>query len=80
MLARAFQARRAAGEVPPADAPLLSRIALVEALVGVLALCAGGIALLALRRRGRTHTLHLSDVEPRPDGPAPGPREPRRPG
>lgn len=80
MLARAFQARRAAGEVPPADAPLLNRIALVEVLVGLLALCAAGVALLALRRRQRTHTLHLTDVEPRREDAAPGPGEPRRPG
>lgn len=64
MLARALEARRGAGEVPPADAPLLSRIALIEALVGVLALCAAGMALLALRRRKRPRTLDLKGVEP----------------
>lgn len=63
MLVKAFQAHRAAGTVPPADALLLERIALVEALVGALALVAAGVALLALRRRRRAHTLHLKDVE-----------------
>ncbi len=64
MLVKALEARRAAGAVAtPADAALLSRIALVEALVGVLALAAAGMAILALRRRKRTRTLRLKDVE-----------------
>lgn len=64
MLVKALAARRAAGAVAlPADAALLERIALVEALVGVLALAAAGMALLALRRRKRTRTLQLKDVE-----------------
>jgi hypothetical protein len=63
MLVKAYEARRAAGAVAPADAVLLSRIALVETLVGLLALVAAGIALLALRRRRRPHTLRLKDVE-----------------
>ncbi len=63
MLWRAWQARTAARELGP-DGLLLSRIALVELLVGLLALVAAGVALLALRRRGRRHTLRLKDLEP----------------
>jgi hypothetical protein len=51
--------------VPGGDPVLLGRIALVEALVGVLALVAAGVALLSLRRRRRTHTLHLDDLDRR---------------
>lgn len=63
MLFRAWQARAAAAEGGPAAA-LLRNVALVEALVGVLALVAAGVALLALRPRGRRHTLKLKDLEP----------------
>jgi hypothetical protein len=71
MLTKAWSTRRGIALVEPADAILLSRLALVEALMGALALAAGAVALLSLRRRPRTHTLHLEDVAPRP-----GPREP----
>lgn len=54
-------AARAAAE--SSGAPLLSRMALVEALLGILGLAAAGVALLALRTRKRTHTLRLSDLE-----------------
>ncbi|HET8733827.1 MAG TPA: hypothetical protein VFM45_08650 [Anaeromyxobacteraceae bacterium] len=71
MLVKAIAAHRAARLAEPADAVLLGRIALVEALMGVLALAAGAVALLALRRRPRSHTLHLEDVDrPSPPGPA----------
>ncbi len=63
MLVKAWEARRGAGLAEPADAVLLQRIALVEALMGVLALAAAGMALLALRRRKRARTLHLDDVD-----------------
>jgi hypothetical protein len=52
-------ARSAAGT---SDAVLLSRLALVEGLLGLLGLAAAGLALLALRRRARTHTLRLGDL------------------
>lgn len=64
MLVKAWQAWDAARS-PGGDPVLLRRIALVEALVGVLALVAAGVALLALRRRRRTHTLHLDDLRRR---------------
>ena len=75
MLAKAWAAHRGAGLAEPADAILLTRIALVEALMGALALAAGAVALLSLRRRRRTHTLHLEDVAS-----SPGPRGPPRDG
>lgn len=83
MLLKALAAHRGARLAEPADAVLLGRIALVEALMGALALAAGGVALLALRRRSRSHTLHLEDVA-RPRGPGAaggdgGPRHPARP-
>lgn len=68
MLAKALAAHRAVRLAEPADAVLLGRIALVEALMGVLALAAGVVALLALRRRPRAHTLHLEDVGRPPGG------------
>jgi hypothetical protein len=63
MLWKAWDARVAAREVAGAPAAaLLSRVALVEALLGALGLVAAGVALGALRTRQRTHTLRLSDV------------------
>jgi hypothetical protein len=62
MLVKAWDARRAAGDAG-SGAVRLYRIALVEALVGVLALAAAGMALLALRSRARTHSLHLRDLD-----------------
>jgi hypothetical protein len=44
------------------SAVLLSRVALVEALMGALGLVAAGVALNALRTRQRTRTLRLSDL------------------
>ncbi|WP_041454072.1 hypothetical protein [Anaeromyxobacter sp. K] len=64
MLVRAWQAWDGA-RTPGGDPVLLQRIALVEALVGVLALVAAGIALLSVRRRRRTHTLRLDDLDRR---------------
>ncbi len=61
MLWKAIDASRAAGGETGGDALLLRRIALVEGLVGALALAAAVMALLALRRRPRRHTLHLDD-------------------
>lgn len=71
MLWRAWEARSAAAATEGGEAALLSRVALVEALVGALALVAAGLALLALRRRPRTHTLQLGDLP----GPGRGPRD-----
>jgi len=65
MLWRAQGARsdaRAALASGAENAQLLSRVALVELLVGLLALGAAVLALLALRRRRPRHTLRLSDL------------------
>jgi hypothetical protein len=61
MLWKALDASRAAGAAGGGEALLLRRIALVEGLVGVLALAAAAMALIALRRRPRRHSLHLRD-------------------
>ncbi len=61
MLWKAWAAHLAAAAGGP-GAVLLSRVALVEALLGVLGLAAAAVALLALRTRKRTHTLRLSDL------------------
>ena len=53
-------AARAAGS--GAEALLLSRMALVEGLMGILGLVAAGVAFLALRPHRRRHTLHLGDL------------------
>lgn len=79
MLAKAWEAHAAAADAG-AGAVLLQRVALVEALVGVLALAAAGMALLALRPRRRARTLRLRDLAPPPrevsaparDAPGPG--------
>jgi hypothetical protein len=67
MLWKAYAASRAAGGELGGDALLLRRVALVEALVGVLALGAAVIALLALRPRRHRRLLRLHD----PDRPGP---------
>ncbi len=63
MLWKARAASQAAGGEVGGDALLLKRIALVEGLVGALALCAAAIALLALRDRPRRRTLRLRDAD-----------------
>lgn len=63
MLSRAWQSTHAPG-VSGDEQRLLWTVALVEALVGVLALGAAAIALLALRRRERRRTLDLRDRVP----------------
>jgi hypothetical protein len=64
MLWKAWEAHAAAGAAAGTpSAVLLSRLALVEALMGILGLVAAGVALTALRLRKRTHTLRLSDLE-----------------
>ncbi len=64
MLWKAWGTHLAAGAAAgSAEALLYSRMALVEALLGVLGLAAAGVALLALRSRKRTHTLRLSDLQ-----------------
>ncbi len=68
MLWKAAGTHRAAAQAGGADGVLLSRLALVWALVGVLALAAAAMALLALRERPRRHTLHLGDVKRHRDG------------
>jgi hypothetical protein len=79
MLAKAWEAHGTAADAG-AGAALLRRVALVEALVGVLALAAAAMALLALRPPRRAHSLRLRDLDPAPregsaparDAPAPG--------
>lgn len=78
MLWKAWGAHLAAGEAAgTSGALLLSRIALVEALLGILGLVAAGVALLALRTRRRTHTLRLSDLERSASDEGARPGEPR---
>ncbi len=75
MLWKAWGAHLAARQAPgTSEVLLLSRIALVEALLGMLGLAAAGVALLTLRKRRRTHTLRLGDLGP----PASGPESPDR--
>lgn len=63
LLWKAWGAHAAAGAaVGTPGAVLLARIALVEALMGILGLVAAGVALLSLRQRKRWHTLQLSDL------------------
>ena len=59
MLWRAWEARAVARLVAAPERVLGERIALVEALVGALAIVTGAAALLSLRRRDRRHSLHL---------------------
>jgi hypothetical protein len=59
MLWRAAQAWHASGELEPGPAALQSRVALVEALVGCLALVTALAAAGSLRRRRRESTLRL---------------------
>lgn len=63
MLWKSWGAHLAAREASGAPgAVLLSRIALVELLLGILGLAAAGVAFVALRPRKRTHMLRLSDL------------------
>jgi hypothetical protein len=62
MLWRAVEAHRAAYTLEGADAALASRMALVWALVGALALLAAAAAALALRPRHRRKSLRLDDL------------------
>lgn len=55
----------------PGDAVLLGRIALLEWVLAGLALITGGAALLTLRQRPRTHSLHLGAPPPPGGGPPP---------
>lgn len=59
-------------------AQMLSRIALIEWVLSGLALLTAGAALLALRQRPRTHTLHLDGAPPGGAGEQP-PRAPPPP-
>jgi hypothetical protein len=68
MLWRAFEAHAAAGGAEGPEAVLLARVALVEALMGALGLLAAAMAVRALRRRPRTHSLHLGDLPGRGPG------------
>jgi hypothetical protein len=64
MLVKAWYAWGAAAEAG-AQQLLLRRIAMVEALVGLLALAAAAVAILAaLRPSRRRHTLRLGDLRP----------------
>jgi hypothetical protein len=66
MLWKAFDANRGARSLADGDALLLQRIAIIEALVGVLALGAAAFAVAALRPRRRKRTLDLHDPARRP--------------
>lgn len=70
MLWRAQEARRLARLLPPATSVLQSRLALVWALVGALAIVTGLGVLAMLRPRRRPKTLQLRE---RPPGDGPGP-------
>ncbi|GEJ56271.1 hypothetical protein [Anaeromyxobacter diazotrophicus] len=62
MLWRAAEARRAARALEGGEAALASRMALVWALVGALALLTAAAAALALRPRRRQKSLRLDDL------------------
>jgi hypothetical protein len=66
MLWKAYDASRGAGALAGGDALLLQRIAMIEALVGVLALGASAFAAAALRKRRRRRSLDLHDAARRP--------------
>ncbi|MFL5262583.1 MAG: hypothetical protein ACJ79R_11205 [Anaeromyxobacteraceae bacterium] len=68
MVWRAVETRSASRGIGGGDALLGSRLALVWALVGALALLTAAAAALSLRPRGRGKTLRLGDV-PRADDP-----------
>jgi len=59
MLWRAWEGWAGARLLGGAGRVLADRLALVEALVGLLAILTGVVALLSLRRRERRHSLHL---------------------
>lgn len=56
---RAWSSWRSAGTLPGGQAVLASRLAMVFALMGLLALLAAGLALSSLRPRRRGPSLHL---------------------
>jgi hypothetical protein len=66
MLWKAFDASREARSLADGDGLLLQRIAIIEALVGVLALGAAAFAAAALRPRRRKRTLDLHEPVRRP--------------
>ena len=66
MLWKAYDASRGARALAGGDALLLQRIAMIEALVGVLALGAAMFAAAALRKRHRRRSLDLHDHGRRP--------------
>ena len=76
MLWRALEGRRAASTLEGSGAVLASRLALVWALVGVLALVTAATAALSLRPHRRGGTLRLGaragDGAPVSDGSLPG--------
>lgn len=59
MLWRALEGRRALETLQGSDAVLASRLALIWALMGVLALVTAATAAFSLRRRRRRGTLQL---------------------
>lgn len=80
MLWRAWEARAAGRAAGSAGRVLADRLALVEALVGALALLTGAGVLLSLRGRARRHSLHLPEPGGPPPPPAGGPPGPDRAG
>lgn len=75
MLVKAYGLARAGLAAAAGDRRLLLASGAVAALMGVLALVAAGMAVLALRHRPRQHTLHLEGLRPE-GGSLPGGEEP----
>lgn len=71
MFWKAWQSRAASRALEGAEAALAGRIAVVFALVGLLALLTGAVALASLRRRPRVQTLQLEGLST-PPSPPPG--------
>jgi hypothetical protein len=69
MLWRAWGSWRSAEALAGGDAALASRLAVVFALMGLLALLAAGVALSSLRPRRQGRSLHLGGSLPRPAAP-----------
>ena len=69
MLWRASGSWRSASALAGGEAVLATRLAVVFALVGLLALLAAGVALSSLRPRRRGRSLHLGETRPPPGAP-----------
>ena len=72
MLVKSLAMGRAGLAAAAGDRRLLLASSAVAALMGVLALVAAGMAVLALRPRPRQHTLHLEGLRPERGSPPDG--------